>query len=462
MEQSKSTVWTESLHIFVLWSFAVAQPLFDLLSRNAEFFVARRSEPSDVMLLILLAGVLPPACLVLMIGILRWLGRWALVFQAFQRWTVNLLLPVLIAAIALPALSRLSASPGGGTVLVAAAALIAVLATIGYRHFPAVRTFVSMLSPVLLLFPGLFVFASPVFHVIFPSQAPFSSDVKVASTTPVVMVIFDELPVTALMDEQRRIDAVRYPHFAALAQTATWFRNTTTVADTTLIAVPAILSGIYPDRFRLPRATDYPDNLFTLFGGSYDLKAFETFTQLCPEHLCGSGMLRPIPRKTRLTSLLLDVSIVYCHLLLPEDLRSGLPTISQDWMNFAGNMAAPPGEAEKHSRIRKWLWEDLVSIEPPHNRPHKFFRFLDTIRPSERPTLYYLHINLPHPPFIWLPSGKNYLFEYELIGLSSGREEWHQDKLAALQGYQRHLLQIGFVDRLLGQLLKRLQIGRFV
>ena len=189
MEQSKSTVWTESLHIFVLWSFAVAQPLFDLLSRNAEFFVARRSEPSDVMLLILLAGVLPPACLVLMIGILRWLGRWALVFQAFQRWTVNLLLPVLIAAIALPALSRLSASPGGGTVLVAAAALIAVLATIGYRHFPAVRTFVSMLSPVLLLFPGLFVFASPVFHVIFPSQAPFSSDVKVASTTPVVMVI---------------------------------------------------------------------------------------------------------------------------------------------------------------------------------------------------------------------------------------------------------------------------------
>ena len=456
MEQSKSTAWTESLHIFVLWSFAVAQPLFDLLSSNAEFFVARRSEPSDIMLLILLAGVLPPACLVLMMGILRWLGRWVPVFQTFQRWAVNLLLTVLTAAIVLPALSRLGVS-SGGTAFVAGAALIAFLATLSYRHFPAVRTFVSMLSPALLLFPGIFVFASPVFHIIFPGQAPLSSNVKVASTTPVVMVIFDELPVTALMDEQRQIDAVRYPHFAALAETATWFRNTTTVADTTLIAVPAILSGIYPDRFRLPRATDYPDNLFTLFGGSYDFKVFETFTQLCPEHLCGSGMLRPIPRKTRLASLLLDVSIVYCHLLLPEDLRSGLPTISQDWMNFAGNVAAPPGEAEKRSRIRKWLWEDLVSIEPPHNRPHKFFRFLDTIRPSERPTLYYLHINLPHPPFIWLPSGKNYLFEYEMIGLSSGREEWHQDKLAALQGYQRHLLQTGFVDRLLGQLLERLK-----
>ena len=453
MEQNKSTVWTESLHIFVLWSFAVAQPLFDLLSRNAEFFVARRSEPGDIMLLILLVGVLPPACLVLMIGVLRCLGAWALLFQTFQRWTVNLLLTVLVTAIALQALPRLSALPG--IALLPGATLIAVLTTISYRRLPSVRTFVNLLSPALLLFPGIFVFASPVFHVIFPSQAPLSSDVKVASTTPVVMIIFDELPVTALMDEQRQVDAVRYPNFAALAQTATWFRNTTTVADTTLIAVPAILSGIYPDRFRLPRATDYPNNLFTLLGGSHDLKVFETFTQLCPEHLCGSGMLRPIPWKIRLTSLVLDVSIVYLHLLLPEDLRSGLPTISQDWMNFAGNMVAPQGGTEKQSLLHKWLWEDLVSIEPPHNRPLKFFRFLDTIRPVERPTLYYLHINLPHPPFIWLPSGKNYLFESEVIGLSS--EEWHQDKLAALQGYQRHLLQIGFADRLLGQLLERLK-----
>ena len=239
MEQSKSTVWTESLHIFTLWSFAVAQPLFDLLSRNAEFFVARRSEPGDIMLLILLVCVLPPACLVLMIGVLRCLGAWTLLFQTFQRWTVNLLLTVLVTAIALQALPRLSALPG--IALLAGATLIAVLTTISYRRLPSVRTFVSLLSPALLLFPGIFVFASPAFHVIFPSQASLSSDVKVASTTPVVMIIFDELPVTALMDEQRQIDAVRYPNFAALAQTATWFRNTTTVADTTLIAVPAIL-----------------------------------------------------------------------------------------------------------------------------------------------------------------------------------------------------------------------------
>jgi hypothetical protein len=30
----------ESIHLFVFWSFAVAQPLYDLVGRNAEFLVA--------------------------------------------------------------------------------------------------------------------------------------------------------------------------------------------------------------------------------------------------------------------------------------------------------------------------------------------------------------------------------------------------------------------------------------
>lgn len=117
MEQSKPTdrFRIDSLHIFVLWSFAVAQPFFDLLSHNAEFLVARRSEPSDIMLLLLLVCVLLPALLVLIIAILsmlRWIRRSALIFQTFQIWTYNLLLTGFVAVIALQALHRLSASPG--------------------------------------------------------------------------------------------------------------------------------------------------------------------------------------------------------------------------------------------------------------------------------------------------------------------------------------------------------------
>ena len=49
---------TRSLHIFALFGFAVAQPLFDLLSGNADFLVAHDLRPLD---LLVLAGLL---CLV--------------------------------------------------------------------------------------------------------------------------------------------------------------------------------------------------------------------------------------------------------------------------------------------------------------------------------------------------------------------------------------------------------------
>ena len=37
------------VHIAVLWALAVAQPLFDLLGRNPEFFATRGSPPGDIV-----------------------------------------------------------------------------------------------------------------------------------------------------------------------------------------------------------------------------------------------------------------------------------------------------------------------------------------------------------------------------------------------------------------------------
>ena len=41
----------------------------------------------------------------------------------------------------------------------------------------------------------------------------------------VVFVVFDEFSVASLMDESLHVDPVRFPNFASLAQTSTWFRN---------------------------------------------------------------------------------------------------------------------------------------------------------------------------------------------------------------------------------------------
>jgi hypothetical protein len=67
--QQRTDFLIDALHIFVLFSFALA--LFDLLSRNATSFVAHRSEPVDIIVLILILCVLVPALVVLINGDLR-------------------------------------------------------------------------------------------------------------------------------------------------------------------------------------------------------------------------------------------------------------------------------------------------------------------------------------------------------------------------------------------------------
>ena len=63
---------------------------------------------------------------------------------------------------------------------------------------------------------------------------------------PVVMILFDEFPLSSLLDAKGRIDRRVYPNFAALADQSTWYRNATGVAGYTPWALPAMLTGNYP------------------------------------------------------------------------------------------------------------------------------------------------------------------------------------------------------------------------
>jgi hypothetical protein len=59
---AKAAAWSY-LNLAVLWTFAVAQPLFDLLKDNPEFFAARGSSGFDIISFSVLLVVLPPAIL---------------------------------------------------------------------------------------------------------------------------------------------------------------------------------------------------------------------------------------------------------------------------------------------------------------------------------------------------------------------------------------------------------------
>jgi Sulfatase len=433
----------DGVHLAVLSSFALAQPIFDLLGRNAEFFVVRRSTSWDIVLFAVGITFVPPLVLLafeLVAGLAHPKARVIVHLGAVA------LLTGLFALLVGKRLLDISSTP-----LVVLAAAVGAGGAVVYMRAAPVRSFVTVLAPAPLLFLALFLFASPVSKITITSET-HARVAAVHSRTPVVMVVFDEFPLLSLLGGNGDIDAVRYPNFAALAGQATWFRRTLSVSGDTTQAVPAILSGRTPDPDALPFFADHPDNLFTLFGGTHRLNVVEPVTSLCPAKLC------PAPREEgfldRERSLLSDVSVVYLHVVLPDELRERLPPVTGTWTDFRGSAVDEPHQPGRPLRSKRGLVL-ANALRDLRFRDEQFRAFVASIGPSSRPTLNFLHVLLPHHPWRYLPSGREYATATLIPGLTE--DVWGSDPVLVEQAYQRHLLQVGFVDGLLGDLIARLR-----
>ena len=160
----KSDFLFPGLHLFVVWNFAVAQPLFDLFSRTAEFFVIRQSPPLDIILFVVLLSIVSPALGVLVVWGIR------AVHAGLSVWLHLLLVGCLSAMLALQALQIIQTLPYiSGIVLMLGAGGIGLLTSVSYHTLPLVRTFCTLLSPGIVLFPILFLFFSPVSTLLFSS-----------------------------------------------------------------------------------------------------------------------------------------------------------------------------------------------------------------------------------------------------------------------------------------------------
>ncbi len=398
-----------ALHLLVLWSFAVAQPLFDLLGSNGEFFAARGSTRWDVVLFAFVVLFVPPALLV---------AVEALVPRAHPFFVGGLL--------GLFALQAIKDAGGPGWLLVALAGGVGVAGAVLYARVPGARLVLTVLAPAPLLFLGLFLFASDASRLSFSTEAAHAAGERPRDS--VVLVAFDELPVNSLLDAHGRIDSARFPNFARLARGSTWFANTSTVAEGTTHAVPAILTGRFPRADDLPVFTDHRQNLFTLLGGAADLHVLDEETHLCPPKLC-PGLEGSFGG--RMTTLAEDTGVVYLHQLLPADLADGVPSIANGWDNF-------------------------LRDEGAHHNPGRIApAFMASLKPESQPSLWYLHLMLPHSPWTYLPSGRRYAIR-AAPGWGSD-EVWPDNQAAVDQYWQRHLLQLAYADRVLGRLLARLR-----
>jgi Sulfatase len=421
----------DGAHLLALSGFALAQPLLDLLGDNAEFFAVRGSPARDIVVFAL-AVTFVPALVLFFVELLA-----GLVDERLRLGLHLLFVAAFVALIAARAVKKEVTLSTDRTIL--AVSLAAVLATLAYARFSAIRSVVSVLAVAPAVFLVLFLFFSPVDKLVLPAHAGVRL-ADVGGRSSVVMIVLDEFPPVSVLNADGRIDPVRYPNFAALARDSTWYRNMTTVDTATEYAVPAIMDGRYPKRSLLPIFADHPQNVFTLLGRKYRLNVWESVTHLCPAKLCRSVTPSQSFAK-RMSSLFSDTGVVYLHMLLPDEYEARLPSVTTSWGNFRGGSSASTAGGGASEA----------------GRPAFFERFVASLHDSRRPTLNLVHVLLPHGHWIFLPSCHRYAVTTPVSPGLGLHARWTGDQWPVTQAYQRHLLQVQCTDRLIGDLVRRMR-----
>ncbi len=594
----KKVLW-RIVHLLVLATLAISQPLLSILGENPTFFTAHSSSPGQIVAFAILVALVP--AFVLSVVMLTAHARSDRLGQHIFGGSM--------AALTFLFVIQVVDVIGGFAWLVV---VIAIAATYGlmtlYVKHDRVRSVVSVLavlSPAVVVY---FLFFSAANSVVFPDDveavtletllgtdlenyldgtvdnpdqpdSAVSNEAEPPNTSadrddpdnaavdsgaagqaslverlnerfpPIYLLVFDELPWYSLLDETGRIDPVRYPNFARLAETSHVFNNATTVGSTTEVAVTALLASTLMGH-SAPVYSMYPDNLFTLLGGVYDASSWDPLVDLCPDPVCNGSTpqelldqiaaddtapattsttttaapptpattvaasstissatitspptptIASVPAPTHdeadsrdkgsLALLFEDAAIVFGHLLAPEGMDLGIPSIGSGWGSFGGGLTettvrTPTTAQQPIATTSSTTTTTQVPIttttqvptttttQPPALDANDGFRLggeqcrrclafrteVAAIHPRDLPRLHFMHTYLPHTPWKLRPDGSG----YPVIGIPGYTSNWDDDGVKARFGQQRHLLQLGYTDRLLGEYLDRLEaIGDF-
>ncbi len=429
------------LSIAGLSSLALAQPVYDLLRQAPEFFAIRNLYMGDLLALVVVVAVAPTLALAAPAIAARFLR------PSWTRPAMAVPVGLLSGTIGLQAVRGLPA-PAAVTIALAAGTVVVW----AYLRFRGVRSFALLLFAAAVLVPALLVLDGRVRRSASgPSQAIPADLADTGARAPIVLIIFDEWSLVSILDADGAIDRQRLPNLARLADQATWYPNATAAADVSELAIPAMLTGQPAERGRLPTLAEQPVNLFTLLAPSHDLYAIEPITSLCPPALNLLAGERA-PWNERLSLLISDLTVVWLNQTLPAVWTQQLPEITQTWSGFGQEQESAPEEPAADRPVQRAL-RHLREAD----RAAEFRRFGDSIKPAgQRPRFYFLHSLLPHLPWEYLPSGHTYRVTRNRVhGLQ--RELWTTEPWPVRHHQKRYLLQVQFVDRLIGELIEKLE-----
>ena len=311
-------------HLLGLWSLVLAQPIYDVLRRNGDFFVAHHVSPLDLVLFVLLLSVGLPALLGLAIravgSVSTMLGR------VLQAVAIGLLASAFVSQVLLK-LGDFATIPHVATAI-GAGALVAW----AYWESAALRWCASMLVAAVPVFAAMFLLHPEMEAFV----RPLDRTTRLAATVPpgsppIVMVVFDQLPLSSLLRPDGTIDAAALPGLrrARVRRDVVQQRVGQRRAHRLGSARAPERHAARPARF--PIAQHYPHTLFSVLGEAYHFEVFEPITKLCPDRLCPQDDGSVVER---LFGMTIDTSVVYAHIIAPSDVKDRLPALTNDWRDF--------------------------------------------------------------------------------------------------------------------------------
>ncbi len=411
---SKRTFTRVFVALLSLTTFAFAQSVYQAIAGNREFILLNQITHSKLLLIILCFNLAPALILA---------GVWRLLRQGSMRlanWFLSAAFLLLLTPF-LFELHKAYLSPLLGfrhnTVLVAIP--LALAGFLVFRYRDEFERFLMVLSPVIVLFPALFLWRT--WNQVAPDATASSTrhaaagvEVQPQAHPPIFILILDEFTRPALLDASGHIDRARFPHFAEFAQHSTWFTNATANAEYTTRSIPVIVTGNFPHGNDASDSA-YPDNLFRLLSPAYDITIHEEVTRFCVDAAYHCPDAERVRQRGHLLRAVLELY------LLRAAPKAVVIAIEER------------GLRQEQQRFREFLSE----IPGPQ---------------SGRPPLNFMHLELPHAPYMLNPDGS---IHPESPAGFDPRYAGDTALLDRLRGdYEK---QIEYTDGQLGNFLEKLQ-----
>ena len=210
-----------------LMGFAVVSPVLGSFGESAETFVAVGATSGNIVGFGFLVAFAP-------LVVLGLLAAATNVFGPRVRATVqHALVGLLTAAVAATLVRRADV---GSAARWLAAGVVGAGAVWLHRWWRPGQLFLRYASPAPVLFLLIFLFASPVHSLVDPAEVDIEQ-AAAGNRPPVVVIVLDELPTTSIVARGGRVDTALFPNLARLAARSTWYRNNTSVAPDTNVAL---------------------------------------------------------------------------------------------------------------------------------------------------------------------------------------------------------------------------------